>query len=194
MKICYVLYAVCICGTLASCNRSGLSERPAIIRSRFKINFTDNELDSVIGEYVKTYEVDPKQRVLSLSVYRDPAKDIYFLTQLRRRDVVENAGADYFFVHNEQFLVLLRLGGSDFYKSIDVVTPLDSAMQRLGIALANDSLDYDPPSWELIKACEGKLHRRKKSNFVLNYLPCGYEIEQDSLHQDNFSLVKASDN
>ena len=176
-----------------SCKNSTSSDRKAeLVHVDSRIDFADNQLDSVINEYVSMYEVAPKERVLSLQVYRDPAKHIYYLTQIRTRNLVKTARPDYFFLHNDQFLVLLRLGGSDFYKSGSSTNQLDSTMQKLGITLAEDSLDYDPPAWELIKDCGGKLRRRQKSDFALNYIPCGYEVMQDSLHQSNFSLIKTS--
>jgi hypothetical protein len=82
------------------------------------------------------------------------------------------------------------LGGSAFFTSDGVARELDSAMQKLGVALAEDSLDYHPPTWELIKDCTGKLRIGQTSDFVFNYIPCGYEVKQDSLNQRNFSLVR----
>jgi hypothetical protein len=50
-----------------------------------KVNFIDFALDSTIGKYVTLNAVDPKQKVLSLNVYRDPFRHIYYLTQIRRK-------------------------------------------------------------------------------------------------------------
>jgi hypothetical protein len=196
MKIHHIIVGIfCSCTVLTSCKNPASGDRKAaLVHVDSRIEFADNELDSVINEYVSRYEVAPKERVLSLQAYRDPARHIYYLTQIRTKKLVKTAHPDYFFLHNDQFLVLLRLGGSDFYKSGDATIQLDSAMQKLAITLAEDSLDYDPPTWELIKDCGGKLRRRQKSDFALNYLPCGYEIMQDSLHQSNFFLQRQSIN
>jgi hypothetical protein len=178
-----------------SCKKLASGDRKAaLVHGDSRIDFADNELDSVINEYVNMHEVVPKQIVLSLQVYRDPARHIYFLTQIRRKDQAKAARPDYFFLHNNKFLVLLQLGGSDFYKPDNATNQLDSAMRNLGITLAEDSLDFDPPTWELIKECEGKIRMRQNSDFAFNYIPCGYEIMQDSLHQSNFFLQRQSIN
>lgn len=179
-----------MCIALVSCKDSKVSEMPpTLVHGDLKINFNDKQLDSVITAYIKKYEVDPKQRVLSFSIYRDPMRYFYFLTQVRGQKIIESDTPDYFFVHDDRFLVLLYFGVSNFHTAKDVNIKLDSTMQKLGISLSNDSLDYNPPLWELMKDCDGRLQKRD-SDFVLNYLPCGYKMKQDSLHLNNFLLMK----
>jgi hypothetical protein len=191
MKIRQMFKMVSMCIVLTSCNGSTLRDQATtLFRGDLEINFTDNKLDSVISEYVKKNEVDPKQGVLSLRMYRDPTRDLYFLTQVRRKGRIEGDVPDYFFTHNDQFLVLLYLGGSRLYTTRNLATTLDSAIKRLGIVLANDSLDYNPPLWEFMKSCDGKLQMRYRSDYIFNYLPCGYIVKQDSLTSNEFSLIK----
>lgn len=195
MKLFNILFGLtCICTVLTSCRDSESGKhKVTFVGHDLMIKFTDNELDSAIDKYISVNDVNPKERILSLSVYRDPARHIFYLTQIRRRDLAKSVSPDYFFIHNDQFLVLIRLGGGDFFKSSNVVSQLDSAMQQLGITLAEDSLDYDPPTWEFIRECSSRLTMRKKSGFTLNYIPCGYEIKQDSLQQNNFSIIAVDD-
>ncbi len=194
MKLFNILIAlVCICTVLTSCKDSAGNRKVAFAGSDLMVKFTYSELDSAINKYVSVNDVNPKQKILSLNIYRDPSRHIFHLTQIRRRDLVKSVSPDYFFIHNEQFLVLIRLGGGDFFKSGNVVSQLDSVMQQLGIVLAEDSLDYDPPTWEFIRDCNSKLTMKKKSDFTLNYIPCGYEVKQDSLQQNNFFLKEVDD-
>src|SRR5687767_6772190 len=101
-----ILKIICMWIALTSCRDTAFKENQAVelIRGDLEINFTDMGVDSVIAEYVKKNNVDPKDRVLSLSIYRDPGKSIYYLTQIRRKALVEGKIPDYLFLHNNQFL------------------------------------------------------------------------------------------
>jgi hypothetical protein len=190
MNLNYILYFICFGAVVTSCNSTVGNNEPLLVRGDLTINFSDYQLDSVIGAYVTRYKVDPKHRILSVNIYRDPVRSLYFITQVRKKKLIENNPPDYFFLHDDRFLVLVQLGGSNFYSSRELLSKVDSAVDQLGIALADDSTDYNPPSWEVIKDCGRKLRMRKQSDFTFNYMPCGYEVKQDSVRLERFSLIK----
>ena len=61
----------------------------------------------------------------------------------------------------------------------------------MGIALSKDKLDFNPPRWEVLEDCDNKIEvRRQPMRFLLDYLPCGYGIKEDSINLGNFEVIK----
>jgi hypothetical protein len=190
MKFYHFKYLAFISVACFSCFRNKDENRliPLTIPS-VEVDFTDYRLDSAIGEYIKTFHVESRNRLITLTCYRDPMRHYYYMTQSRRKIATDDI-PDYFFIHDEEYIVLLYMGGNSFFSSHEIIPELEKAMRQHNISLANDSLDYNPPVWELMRNCENKLEFITPQDYIINFLPCGYKVQTDSLTRGKYSLIK----
>lgn len=153
-----------------------------------ELEIDDSRLDSIVTEYVRKYEVDPAGIILELGVHRALSREYYSLTQLRNRRIVEGVMPDGFFIYDNKFVVLLDVAGIRFRNS-NTLSRLDSTIKEMGITLANDSLDFCPPRWEFVRECNQEL-RMITSDYLIEYLPCGYRLRVDSVNLSTLSLER----
>ena len=174
---------------MAACTNPGAENAIGAMVHESELRSIDAKVDSLVGEYVEKFDVDPKKRLILLEVFRDPARTYYYISQSRTKRTFDKS-PDYFFVHDSKQIVVIFTGDNSFLSGSPVYKKVELLIEELGVALPNDSLDYNPPVWQVIEDCDKKLRIRSKSDFVFSFLPCGYHVNQDSIQYKNFELVK----
>jgi hypothetical protein len=146
-------------------------------------------IESTISDYIKQYNIDRKERLLTLNFYNDGVRQFVYLSQARRISTAKEA--DFYFITKEKVIVLIFLGAKNNFHSLRFAGELDELLRRNNVHLADDHLNYDPPQWEILENCEGRFEVSKAIKpFELNFLPCGYYIAQDSVELTRYSLIK----
>jgi hypothetical protein len=102
---------------------------PPTASSSTEVYFADQCLDSAIGEYIKTFNVESKNRLITPTCYRDPVRQYYYMSQLRRKIDTDNI-PDYFFIHDEDYVALLYMGGNNLFLPQEIIPKLENAMPQ----------------------------------------------------------------
>lgn len=188
LKTIFQIYLILMISFFLGCTTDN-SKMHSQSNNSFQLKLNNDKIEKAISDYIIENTVDSKERVISLRVQNCGEKQVFSIAQFKTKLFLENQ-PDYYFIHNNETVVIVFLGGNKFLSSSQIKEELLHVLNERGISLSEERLDYNPPRWELITCGDQSELRKKYDPFLFNFLPCEYDVRQDSTNLGKYDLVK----
>jgi hypothetical protein len=157
------------------------------------VDINDLELLNNIRNYVAEYEIDPKAKIITVTIFTIGDREIIYISHANQLLYSVTGYPTYLSSIDGQLIFIYS--NIDRYVKRDVSESINKYLDEFNISLTEYEPDsfvpsYHPQMWKLTKCSTDTFFVEKRGGGALwqDYAPCGYQIDLDDLKLDTMNF------
>jgi hypothetical protein len=156
------------------------------------IKISNKKLIESIRQYVFENKIDCSEKIITVEVVGNDNQVFLIASEISEVHTYDQAPTFYSTI-DDKVIVFIYTGAEsliDKESQMLIVNGINRLLKAQNVRLQKFGKTYSRPVWRLVKCGNEYMLEKEVQPFVLNHIPCGYSIEQDSIRLDSLILKR----
>lgn len=158
------------------------------LSDEFMVELVDEELKSIVKDYIQQNEVDPEFTYISLNIFSIGGREVVYLSH-ERELYFEISGYPSFLSSIDGHLIFIYSSAARYLRT-DIFQAIKKYSELFNITYSHEeNMIYHPEVWKLTRCRGGSFFiDRKAPTLRRDYVPCGYQYNSKLNRLDSMKM------